>query len=327
MVLFIRKVGVVGAGVMGSQIAEIMAINNLDVVLKDINMDLALKGLERIKKSLDKLVEYHLHKADNEIKRIEEKDGIKLTDEQKKQIKERLKPTYTPERKEKILGKIKVTGSYNEFKDVDLVIEAVVERIDIKKKVFKEIDLICPEKTILATNTSTLSVTEIASATTRPEKVIGIHFFNPATVLPLIEVIPGLETRYDVVDDTLDFLRTLRNERYLMQPIKVKETPGFIVNRILAKALNEAYALYEEGIASPRDIDLAMKVGAGWPMGPFELTDTIGIDVIYHVQESLKEAWGGLVQMKPVQIIKQLYHLGRWGKKTGRGFYDYTAQT
>ncbi len=327
MVLFVGKTGVVGAGVMGSQIAEIFAINGYEVYLKDVNMDLALKGVERIKQSLDKLVHYHLTKADKEIERIESRDGVKLTDEQKEQVRKNLRPTYDEKRREEILSKIKPVNTYERFGDIDLVIEAVIEDIDVKKRVFRELDEVCPERTILASNTSTLSITEIASATKRPGRVLGLHFFNPATVLPLVEVIPGLETREDVVEDVIDFLRTLRNERYMLQPIKVKETPGFLVNRILAAMLNEAYACYEEGVASPRDIDLAMKTGAGWPMGPFELSDLIGIDIIYHVQESLKKMWGGLPQWRPVQIIKYLYHAGRLGKKTGRGFYDYRAET
>jgi 3-hydroxybutyryl-CoA dehydrogenase len=152
-----------------------------------------------------------------------------------------------------------------------------------------------------------------------------MHFFNPPTMLPLVEVIPGLETDESTTEDTLNFLQELRNHRFPMLPIRVKETPGFLVNRILGRMLAEAYACYEEGIASPKDIDLAMKAGAGMPMGPLELSDMIGIDVIWHLTKHLKES-GAAGPPKPVTIIDQLYHAGRLGKKTGRGFHDYTGQ-
>ena len=152
---------------------------------------------------------------------------------------------------------------------------------------------------------------------------MGWHFFNPPQTLPLVEVVPGLETHSSVVEESVQVLEEMRNHRYPLQPIVVKETPGFVVNRILGRALTEAYLIYEEGIAAPRDIDKAMRMGAGWPMGPLELTDMVGIDVGYHVAENMKSMGFG-AQREP-QIIKQLYHSGRLGKKTGRGFYDHTA--
>jgi 3-hydroxybutyryl-CoA dehydrogenase len=168
-----------------------------------------------------------------------------------------------------------------------------------------------------------LSVTEIASATKRPDKVVGVHFFNPPVTLPLVEVIPGMETSEETVNDIIDFMSTIRNHRYPMQPIKVKEVPGFLVNRILFAMMNEAYSCYDEGVASMRDIDLAMKAGAGMPMGPFELSDLVGIDVIYHVENEVRKMTGGNTMRKPSQTIRKLYHSGRYGKKTKRGFYDY----
>ncbi|MFQ5710727.1 MAG: 3-hydroxyacyl-CoA dehydrogenase family protein [Candidatus Geothermarchaeales archaeon] len=326
MVLFVEKVGVLGAGVMGHQIADIMALNEKQVFLKDVNMDLVNKALKNIEKLLDDLVGFHLTKAEREIQRVEERDGVKLTEEQKRRVRETLRPTYDERRKGEILNRIKGTDRWGDFREVDLVIEAVLEDIEVKKKVFRKLDEVCPSHAVLATNTSTLSITEIASATRRPHRVLGMHFFNPPVTLPLIEVIPGLETSEETVNDVIDFAQSLRNHRYFMQPIRVKETPGFLVNRVLGAMLNEAFACYEEGVASLRDIDLAMKAGAGMPMGPFELADLIGIDVLYHSFENVRRMQGGITQQRPVQIIKRMYHAGRWGRKTGRGFYEYPEE-
>ena len=222
------------------------------------------------------------------------------------------------------MERIKPTESYDDFRDADLVIEAVVEDINVKKEVFGELDKHVSRYAVLTTNTSTLSISEIASATSRPEKVVGLHFFNPPTALPLVEVVPGIMTSEETVNDVMDFISGLRNQRYQMIPVKVKETPGFLVNRILGAMLNEAYACLEEGVASMRDIDTAMKAGAGMPMGPFELSDLIGIDVIFHVTKSLMEQFGGhFPTQRMPQIIRHLYYSGRWGKKTGKGFYTY----
>ncbi|NIM45481.1 MAG: 3-hydroxyacyl-CoA dehydrogenase family protein [Nitrososphaeria archaeon] len=320
-----KKIGVVGAGAMGHQIADIMALNEKQVIIKDVNMELVNKALRNVEKLLDDLVGFHITKADREIERIEKQDGVMLTEEQKKKIRERLRPTYDEERKKEIMSRIKGTESWDGFRDVDLVVEAIAENIDAKKELFRRLDEICPRHAILATNTSTLSITEIASATQRPQRVIGMHFFNPPVTLPLIEVIAGLETSEETVNDIIDFAQTLRNHRYFMQPICVKETPGFLVNRILGAMLREAFACYEENVASLRDIDLAMKAGAGMPMGPFELADLIGIDILYQVDESMKRMQGGLLQQRPIQIIKRMYYARRWGRKTGRGFYEYPS--
>ncbi len=268
-------------------------------------------------------MEFNVTRADKEIERIEKTNKIQLTDEQKNKIKETLKPKFNEDMKKEAMDKIQMTTDYKEFNDVDLVIEAVLETVDLKKQVFTELDKNTPSHAILATNTSSLSVTEIASATNRPEKVVGVHFFNPPVTLPLVEVIPGMETSEETVNDMIDFMSSMRNHRYPMQPIKVKEVPGFLVNRILFAMMNEAYSCYDEGVASMRDIDLAMKAGAGMPMGPFELSDLVGIDVIYHVEEEVRKMIGGNTMRQPSQTIRKLYHAGRYGKKTKRGFYDY----
>ena len=323
MVLFVKRVGVVGGGAMGSQIADIMAINGKEVIIKDVSEEYLKKARENVEKNLDSLLEFNLTRADKEIERIEKSNQIQLTDEQKSKIQETLKPKFNEDMKKEAMDKIQTTTDYKEFNDVDLVIEAVLENVDLKREIFSELDKTTPSHVVLATNTSSLSVTEIASATKRPEKVVGVHFFNPPVTLPLVEVIPGMETSEETVNDMIDFMSTVRNHRYPMQPIKVKEVPGFLVNRILFAMMNEAYSCYDEGVASMRDIDLAMKAGAGMPMGPFELSDLVGIDVIYHVEEEVRKMIGGNTMRQPSQTIRKLYHAGRYGKKTKRGFYDY----
>ena len=323
MVLFVKRVGVVGGGAMGSQIADIMAINGKEVIIKDVSEEYLKKARENVERNLDSLLEFNLTRADKEIERIEKSNQIQLTDEQKSKIQETLKPKFNEDMKKEAMDKIQTTTDYKEFNDVDLVIEAVLENVDLKREIFSELDKTTPSHVVLATNTSSLSVTEIASATKRPEKVVGVHFFNPPVTLPLVEVIPGMETSEETVNDMIDFMSTVRNHRYPMQPIKVKEVPGFLVNRILFAMMNEAYSCYDEGVASMRDIDLAMKAGAGMPMGPFELSDLVGIDVIYHVEEEVRRMIGGNTTRQPSQTIRKLYHAGRYGKKTKRGFYDY----
>ena len=323
MVLFVKRVGVVGGGAMGSQIADIMAINGKEVIIKDISEEYLKKARENVENNLDSLLEFNVTRADKEIERIEKTNHIQLTDEQKNKIKETLKPKFNEDMKKEAMNKIQTTTDYKEFNDVDLVIEAVLETVDLKKQVFAELDKNTPSHAILATNTSSLSVTEIASVTNRPERVVGVHFFNPPVTLPLVEVIPGMETSEETVNDMIDFMSSMRNHRYPMQPIRVKEVTGFLVNRILFAMKNEAYSCYDEGVASMRDIDLAMKAGAGMPMGPFELSDLVGIDVIYHVEEEVRKMIGGNTMRQPSQTIRKLYHAGRYGKKTKRGFYDY----
>ncbi len=327
MVLFVDKAAVLGAGIMGARIAEVLAMNNTRVILRDIDEAALDRGRKTIEGDLDELIAFHAGKADRAIADFERKAGVELTDGQKSKARETLKPTYTEERKQRILQNITFTTSFDGFDKVDLVIEAAPENLELKKKIFAELVQHVPDHAVLATNTSTLPITEIASSlpSERRGRFLGVHFFNPPTTLPLVEIIPGLETRYDVPEDVINFLAPMRNHRYPILPIQVKEGPGFLVNRILAPMLNEAFACYEEEVAKPKDIDLAMQAGAGMPMGPLALADLIGLDVILHAGESIRDQHGGIVPQRPVQIIKQLVSAGRLGQKSGRGFYDYTT--
>jgi 3-hydroxybutyryl-CoA dehydrogenase len=321
--VYVEKVGVVGAGAMGAAIAEVFALNGKKVVLKDVKEEFVQRGLKNIEASLGNLVTFHAAKAEREIDRIETENGIRLTDDQKAKIREAKAPTYTHERAERVRKAIHGTTSYADFADVDFVVEAALERMDVKQQVFRELEQHTPKHAILATNTSALSITEIASAVKdRRGKVLGAHFFNPPTTLPLVEVIPALETNEQTVEDTINLLEELRNHRYPMLPVRVKETPGFVVNRILGRAFTEAFNLYEEGVASARDIDKAMRTGAGWPMGPIELADMVGLDVIHHVATNMAAMGVSQTQRTP-QVVHQMVASGRLGKKSGRGFYDY----
>jgi len=323
MSLAIKKVGVVGAGVMGAQIAEIMALNGFEVRTRHRTEESKQRALSDIKKILNDLLAYHKSRAEKEIKRAEQSLGIQLTEDQKAMIREKMKPQFDDLAIDQIYQRIHPTLSLDDFRDVDLVIESVVEELDVKKEIFKKLDEAAPSHAILASNTSTIMISEIASATKRSDRVIGIHFFNPPTLLPLIEVIPGLETSQGTVDAVMKFCASIKNHRSNMQPIVVKDIPGFLVNRVLMAMLNEAFALYEEGVASMKDIDLAMKSGAGMPMGPFELADLIGIDVLYHMDQSIKSMQGGNTMPKPIHILRKMVAAGRLGRKSKRGFYVY----
>ncbi|MDX1611980.1 MAG: 3-hydroxyacyl-CoA dehydrogenase family protein [Candidatus Thermoplasmatota archaeon] len=324
--MFIEKVGVVGAGTMGAAIAEVMALNGHEVVLKDVKEEYVKQGMSRIRSILDELVDYHANKADNAIEKVESDYGISLTDEQKEHIRAAKSPTYDKERADQVFDRIHPTTSYEDFEDVDLVIEAVVEDLNIKQQVFGDLEKHTERHVPLATNTSVLSISQIAAGTEdRRQKVLGMHFFNPPYQMPLVEVVPGLETHQSVTEGVVSFLEEKRNHRYPMRPVVVKESPGFVVNRILGRAMAEAFLIYEEEVASPRAIDQAVREGLGWPMGPLELADMVGIDVINHVMEGLDEMGATGHQREP-QIIKKLVALGRLGKKSGRGFYDYTQE-
>lgn len=324
MVLFVERVGIVGAGTMGAQLAEVFALNGKNVVLKDVDEAIVRKALGRVKASLHGLLEFQQTKADREMDKFEERTGVRLTEEQKGAARRTLRPNFDAQRLESTVARIKPSTSDADLKDVDLVIEAVVERLDVKKKVFAGLDAAVDPRAVFATNTSALPVSDIAEALSprRRQRFLGLHFFNPVQTLPLVEVVPGKETAEDAVEDAINAMAALRNHRYPMLPVRVKETPGFLVNRVLGAMLHESYRCLEERIASARDIDVAMKAGAGFPMGPLELSDMVGLDVIHHAMVNTHERTGGQAP-KPPAVLERLVQAGHHGRKTGKGFFDY----
>ena len=283
--MFIYKAAVVGAGTMGAQIAQTITYSGLPVILKDIKPELVDKGIEAIRKIYQARVG---------------------------------KGKMTSSEMEQKMTLVSGATDYEGFKDVDVVIEAVFENMSVKKKIFGELDSVCPEATIFASNTSSLSISEIASCTHRPGKVIGMHFFNPAHVMKLVEVIPGLQTSSESIDDIISFTESLRKI-----PVKVQECAGFLVNRLLMPYLNEAAFALQEGAGTAREIDEAM-VAFGMPMGPFALLDLIGIDVSDQVAGILFEAYGP--RMTAAGILSHLVKSKRLGSKTGAGIYHYEKE-
>lgn len=281
----IKKLGVLGAGTMGNGIAQVAAQSGLQVVLVDIEQAFIDKALKNIIKNWDKDVS---------------------------------KGKITEQDKGKFVSNISVSTNNIEFKDCDLVIEVIVENIDIKKRVFKELNEICASQTILASNTSGFSITEIAVASGRPDRVVGMHFFNPVPVMKLVEVIPGAETSKATVETAMETCKIIGK-----RAIEAKEAPGFIVNRILVPYLNDAAHAYQEGVASVESIDEAMKLGANMPIGPLALCDLVGIDVLLMVTEYFYKEFGD-PKFRPSLALKQKVRAGHLGVKTGKGFYDYS---
>ncbi len=287
----IYKVGVIGGGTMGAGIAQVVSFSGIPVVLKEINEQALQKGLATIRSVYEGRV-----------------------------AKGRMKPEELEEK----MKLITPTTSYEPFKDVDLVIEAVPEILKIKQEIFKSLDETCSEGAILATNTSALSISGLASITKRPSRVVGMHFFYPAHIMKLVEVIPGLETDDEVAEEIVTFAESLRKI-----PIKVKECPGFLVNRLLMPYLNEAVMALQEGalfpdghIAGIIEIDQAMKE-QGWPMGPFTLIDALGMDICAEAGKVLWEGYGD--RMRPAELWERILAMKRLGRKGGKGFYDYAG--
>lgn len=278
------KIFVLGAGTMGAGIAQAFAAKGYEVILRDIKDEFVDRGLAGINKNLSKLV---------------------------------AKEKITEQVKEDILSRLTGTTDIRLAEDCDLVIEAAVENMQIKKQIFKELDEVCGEETILATNTSSLSITEVASATKRPDKVIGMHFFNPAPVMKLVEVIKGMATSQETFDQVKGIA-----EQIGKKPVEVAEAPGFVVNRILIPMVNEAFGILAEGIASAEDIDQAMMLGANHPMGPLALGDLIGLDVCLAIMDVLYAETGDS-KYRAHSLLRKYVRAGWLGRKTGRGVYQY----
>jgi 3-hydroxybutyryl-CoA dehydrogenase len=282
----VKKIGVVGAGTMGNGIAQTAAQIGCQVVMRDIEDRFVENGIKNIDRFLSKSVE---------------------------------KGKLDAKEKDAILGRITGTTDMNKLADVDFVIEAVIEDIELKKKVFKQLDEICRPDVILASNTSSMSLTEIATATKRQDKVCGMHFFNPVPIMKLVEVIRGFYTS----DETIAITTSLAKKMGKVTVEVKKDSPGFIVNRIMIPHMLEAIKIAEEGVATIQDIDLAVKNGLNYPMGPFELMDLTGIDICYYVAEYFyKELNKESKWVSPV-LLKNMIRAGRLGRKTKGGWYDY----
>jgi 3-hydroxybutyryl-CoA dehydrogenase len=320
--MHVKRAGVVGAGTMGAAIAEVLAYNGIEVVLKDLDGPLVEKGLTRVRGHVNDLVRFNAERADKEIQRISEL-GVTLSADQSAAIRAKLAPKFTRARGDEVIARVKGTTTWDSFSDVDLVVEAAFEKLEIKREVFESLDKVLPTHAIVGSNTSSLSITRLARGLGRAPQILVTHFFNPPVTLPLVEVAGGVDTREDVISDTIEFLQGLRNHRYPLVPIRVQESPGFVVNRILIPVMGEACFALQEGLASARDIDQAMKAGAGLPMGPFELADLVGLDVTLDVMNTLYREFQDPKYRAP-PMLRRLVDAGHLGRKTGRGFYEYT---
>lgn len=279
-----KKIGVLGTGTMGAGIIQVLAQNGYEVVLRARRQTSVDKGIATVTKNLEKMVK---------------------------------KEKITEADKDEILARVNGSTDISIVKDADLIIEAATEDMEAKKALFQELDELCKPDTIIATNTSALSITEIAAATNRPDKIIGMHFFNPVPAMKLVEIVKGLttseETRETIIGLTKDLKKT---------PVDVAEAPGFVVNRILIPMVNEGIGILADGVADAEGIDTAMQLGANHPMGPLALGDLIGLDVCLAIMETLYREFGD-TKYRPHPLLRKMVRGGKLGRKTGAGFYTY----
>jgi 3-hydroxyacyl-CoA dehydrogenase len=289
--MYVFKAAVVGAGTMGGEIAQVIASAGLPVVLKDVKQEFVDTGLEKARSV-----------TQGQLGGLVKKE--KITQEQ------------ADAQLEEIVGRISGTTEYEGFGDVDFAIEAVPERMEIKQAVFAELDDVTPGHAILSSNTSSLSITEMGEATSRPDKVVGFHFFYPASVMRLIEVIEGEETSDETMQTTANFAQQIRK-----QAIRCGEAPGFVVNRILNSSVSEIWRVQDEEGLDVKDIDKIVQESKAAPMGPFFLADLLGLDTVVHVAEHLRDSFGDRFFVSPA--MKELVEAGNLGQKTGKGFYEH----
>jgi 3-hydroxybutyryl-CoA dehydrogenase len=285
----IKKVGVLGCGLMGSGIAQVCATAGFDVTVLEVEQKYLDTGFAGIEKSLQKFAE-----------RPVEKGGI------------------TPQKKDEIRARLKGTTKKENLADCDIVIEAIIENVEEKKKMYASLDGIVKKDAIFASNTSSISITELLTAVRRPERFIGLHFFNPVPLMKLVEVVKTIATSPDVYDTAYEFAKKLGKV-----PVRTSDKTGFIVNRLLVPYLLDAIRAYEEGVGSIDDIDNAMKLGCGYPMGPFTLLDFVGLDTTYHITQVMYDEFKERRFASP-PLLKRMVMAGWYGRKSGRGFYDYS---
>jgi 3-hydroxybutyryl-CoA dehydrogenase len=287
MSMEIKTIGVIGAGTMGNGIVQVAAQSGYNVIVQDMEERFVEAGIKNVDKFLSKSVE---------------------------------KGKMTAENKTAIMGRIKGTTKMADLKPADFIVEVVFENMDVKKKVFGELDAIMAPEVILSSNTSSMSLTEIATATKRPDKIVGMHFFNPVPAMKLVEVISGIKTSPETIATTIDLAKKFGKE-----PVEVKvDIPGFLVNRLMIAVAIEAIKLLEQGIATVEDIDKAAKLGLNYPMGPFELMDLTGVDINYHVMDYFRKELPKELKWDPPLTIKNMVKAGILGRKTGKGWYDYS---
>jgi 3-hydroxybutyryl-CoA dehydrogenase len=283
-----KKVMIFGAGAMGAGIAQVVAEAGYGVVLRDISDDLVQRGIASICKNLTRAVEKG-----------------RLTEERSQEIVSAIE------------GRAYVDAGAEGYDELDLVIEAIVEDMETKRSLYQALDLVCPKDTIFATNTSALSVTELGASTKRPDRFVGLHFFNPAPLMQLVEVVAGAATSAQTVDAATEFVKKLGKV-----PVNVADAPGFIVNRVLFPMINEAVFVLMEGVASAESIDSAMRLGANHPIGPLALADLVGLDVTLAILETLLEEYGDS-KYRPCPLLRKMVRAGFLGRKTGQGFFTY----